>query len=105
MTTAPQSDPSQPTIYEMLRMQSVSIQHQGETLARMEGAMNTLVTQEQRSHDLTLLDERHRQVTKRLDDDEQRSTWAKRAAVTAFGAPLIVGVMLFVTGATLQLPA
>lgn len=98
------SDPSQPTIYEMIRMQSADMRHLGDTLARIEGTMNGLVTQEQRAADKAMADQRHQYLVDRVAEDEERTTWVKRAAVTSLGAPLVVGVMLWATGASVQLP-
>lgn len=103
--SAPAEDPSQPTIYEMIRMQSADMRHLGDTLSRIEGTMNGLVTQEQRAADKALADQRHQFLVDRVADDEEKATWVKRAAITSLGAPLVVGVMLWATGASVQLPS
>jgi hypothetical protein len=102
MSTA--TDPSQPTVYEMIRTVSRQLDTQAQTTARIEGALATMVTQEQRRSDMELIAQRFNHVEGDQVASDARITWWARAGMTGLGFPIIVGAIMWITGASLSMP-
>lgn len=105
MTTPAGADPSQPTVYEMIRTLSRQMEAQAQATARLEGAVQSLVTQDQRRADMELTGIRLGHLDDSVKAVEERATWARRAAITALGAPLTLAVIMYVSGAAVSLPS
>lgn len=97
-------DPSQPTVYEMIRTLSRQMDQQAQATARLEGICSGMVTQEQRRSDAELSALRHGQLAEAVARAEERGTWARRASATALGAPVVVAVLLWLMGASVSVP-
>jgi hypothetical protein len=100
----PGSDPTQPTVYEMIRTVSRQLDQQAQATARLEGAVQSLVTQDQRRADMDLTNIRIGHVADEVRSVEERATWARRAAITALGAPLTVALVMYIGGAAVTFP-
>jgi len=98
------TDPSQPTVYEMIRTVSRQLDMQAQTNARIEGALAVMVTQEQRRSDMELFAQRFNHVESDVVASDARITWWARAGVTGFGFPLLLGVIMLITGASVTMP-
>jgi hypothetical protein len=102
MTTAP--DPSQPTVYEMIRTVSRQMDEQRQATSRLEGTVQMLVTQDQRRADADLNALRFGTLEQRVVSSEEKTTWARRMAVTGLGIPLMLAVLGYLSGVVLTMP-
>jgi hypothetical protein len=91
----PVTDPAAPTVYELIRVQALVAQHQGETLARIESTVNGLVTQEQRTYDNQAATARHDDLVQQLARKDARSEATRRLAWTSIIAPLVIAFVLW----------
>lgn len=105
MTTAPNADPTQPTVYEMLRTLSRQMEEQRQATTRLETVTMSLVTQEQRIADRELDRLRYAELAKDMAETGERLTWWSRAVMVGVGFPVIVGAIMWVAGVTVSVPS
>lgn len=103
MTAAP--DPSQPTVYEMIRNLGMRMDEQRQATTRLETVAMSLVTQEQRIADRELTRMQLAEITKDVAATDNRITWWSRAAMAGIGFPVVVGAIMWVSGVVVSLPA
>jgi hypothetical protein len=103
--TAPVGDPSQPTIYEMIRTVSAKMDEQARATARLEGTVHGMVTHDQLRAVNELLTHRIADVGAEADRGNERITWWSRASMVGLGFPVLVGAILWISnGAVLTMP-
>lgn len=102
--TAPE-DPSQPTVYEMIRTLGRQMDEQRMATSRLEATVSLLMTQEQRMADRELTRLQLAEIAKDVTATDARLTWWSRAAMTGIGFPVVVAVALWVGGAVVTLPS
>lgn len=102
--STPVPDPSQPTVYEMIRTLSRQMDEQRQATTRLETVAMSLVTQEQRIADRELTRLQLAELGKDVAEISERSTWARRAAFTAIASPVMVAAVLWALNASVQMP-
>lgn len=102
--TAP-ADPTQPTVYEMIRTVMRAQEEQRQATTRVETAVSMLVTQDQRRADQDLNSLRFSDVVKDVTATDGRITWWSRAAMAGIGFPVIVGAIMWLSGVAITMPA
>lgn len=103
--TAPIPNPSEPTVYEMIRTLSRQMDEQRQATTRVETVMMSLVTQEQRMADRELDRLRYQELEKDLGAVQERSTWTRRASLVGVGFPIVVAAIMYVSGAVVAMPS
>lgn len=103
--SAPIPDPSQPTVYEMIRTLSRQMDEQRQATTRLETTMSMLVTQEQRRGDSDLTNLRFGEMLKDQAELSSRITWWSRSAMIGIGFPLIVGAIMWASGVAITMPS
>lgn len=86
----------EPTVGEMVRSMGYQVADIRATVARIEAAGATYVTQEQRQADQALRDVREEQQNARIAQLETDRTSTVRWWTTAVGAPALVGLVLWI---------
>lgn len=89
----------EPTVAELIRQAMVKIDHVGSQVAAVQLLLANYVTQEQRQTDKDFEALRHDQLAKDVTEIKTKGETSKRLALSAFVAPVIVGlVMWFLIG-------
>ncbi len=101
----PHPGDSEPTVYEMIRTLSLKMDVQAQATARLEGTVNGLVTQEQRRTDNELITMRLAHAETLAATGNERVTWWARAGMIGVGFPVLVGIIMWVGGATIAMPS
>lgn len=89
-------DPSQPTVYELIRTTGLKIDQLSTTVARLEATVSGLVTQEQRASDNQLASQRVQHLEQKQDASAAHSTNTRRLLWTTLAAPLLVALLVYV---------
>ena len=84
-----------PSVAEMIRALGSKLDGATQALARLEATSVQYVTQEQRTADKALTDERERQQNEKIQALSERATFITRSLWTAFLAPILVAVLLW----------
>lgn len=102
--TAPAPDPSQPTVYEMIRTLGRQMEEQRQATTRLETTCSMLVTQDQRRADSDLNTLRFTELVKDVVATSDRITWWSRAAMAGIGFPVVLLAIGWMAGMSITMP-
>jgi hypothetical protein len=84
-----------PTVAEMIRALGSKLDIVGTAVVRLETAVTTYVTQEQRAHDKEIAAEQDRARDSRIASLEEKDRARWRIAMSVVIGPIIVGVLVW----------
>jgi hypothetical protein len=90
----------EPTVAELVRQAMAKIDHVGSQVLQVQALLSNYVTQEQRTADRELADHKHRDLSKDVEEIKTKSDTSKRLALSAFVAPVIVGLVMWLLTTT-----
>lgn len=84
-----------PTVAELIRALGSKLDVVGTAVVRLETAVTTYVTQEQRAHDKEIAAEQDRTRDGRIASLEERDRFRSRLIASSLVLPVIVGVLVW----------